>query len=77
MGERQREMIMSNDNTGDTGAWKSPLAPATRGKARVAVDKAPKRDVEVVSLEIIDDDLGGDPYNRTGSHCVLKIDENS
>jgi len=49
---------------------------AVRDKGKLAVDKAPKRDVEVVSLEIIDDDLGGDPYNRTGTHCVLKIDEN-
>ena len=77
MGERQREMIMSNDNTGDTGAWKSPLVPALRGKGKLAAEKAPKADVEVVSLEIIDDDLGGDPYNRTGTHCVLKFDENS
>ena len=29
-------------------------------------------DVEVVSLEIEEDfDLGGDPYNRTGSYCII------
>jgi hypothetical protein len=29
--------------------------------------------VEVVSLEIADEfDSGGDPYNRTGSFCVIK-----
>ena len=70
-------MIMSNDNTTDTGSWKAPLMPAVAGKGKVAGDKAPKRDVEVVSLELADDDLGGDPYNHTGTHCVLKIDENS
>ncbi len=77
MGERQREMIMSNDNTTDTGAWKSPPMPAVRGKGKVAGEKAPQHDVEVVSLEIADDDFGGDPYNHTGTHCVLKIDDNS
>ncbi len=68
---------MSNDNTTDTGTWKAPLMPAVTGKGKVAGAKAPKRDVEVVSLELADDDLGGDPYNHTGTHCVLKIDENS
>jgi hypothetical protein len=29
--------------------------------------------VEIVSLEIAEDpDAGGDPYNRTGSFCVIK-----
>ncbi len=77
MGERQREMIMSNDNTADTGTWKPPPMPAVRGKGKVAGEKAPKSDVELMSLEIADDDFGGDPYNHTGTHCVLKIDENS
>ncbi len=68
---------MSNDNTTDTGTWKSPPMPAVRGKGKLAGEKAPQNDVAVVSLEIADDDLGGDPYNHTGTHCVLKIDENS
>lgn len=67
---------MSNDNTSDTGTWKAPPVPAVRGKGQMTGDKAPERDVEVVSLEIADDDLGGDPYNRTGTHCVLKVDDN-
>ena len=34
----------------------------------------PKPDVEVIALEIDEDfDLGGDPYNHTGSHCVVKL----
>lgn len=68
---------MSNDNITDTGTWKSPLMPALRGTGKVAAKETPKRDVEVVSFEIADDDFGGDPYNHTGTHCVLKIDENS
>ncbi len=68
---------MSNEKTSDTGAWNPSTMPAVSGKARVAGGKVPKRDVEVVSLEIADEDLGGDPYNRTGTHCVLKIDGNS
>ena len=77
MGARQRETIMSNENTADTGAWKSLPLPAARGKSKLAGTKAPQRDVEIVSLEIADDDFGGDPYNHTGTHCVLKIDDDS
>ena len=77
MGEQQRDRIMTNDNAADTGTWKPPVIPAVRSKGKVAGERAPKRDVEVVSLEIEDDDFGGDPYNHTGTHCVLKIDENS
>ena len=45
-----------------------------RGLARKPV--VPKQDVEVVALEIDEDfDLGGDPYNHTGSHCVVKLRE--
>ena len=68
---------MSNDNTTDTGTFKTPVMPAVRGKGKLAGEKRPERDVDVVSFEIADDDFGGDPYNHTGSHCVLKIDENS
>ncbi len=68
---------MSNDKTSDTGTWNPSPVPAASGTARKAGEKVPKRDVEVVPLEIADDDLGGDPYNRTGTHCVLKIDANS
>ncbi|MDJ0710925.1 MAG: hypothetical protein QNJ14_11060 [Woeseiaceae bacterium] len=70
---------MSNDNTTDTGAPKVPVVPPSRGKEKLAAGEHPERDtegVEVVSFELADDDFGGDPYNRTGSHCVLKIDEN-
>ena len=68
---------MSKDNTTDTGTFRSPPVQAVHGKGKVLGEKAPKPDVEVVSLEIADDDFGGDPYNHTGTHCVLKIDDNS
>jgi hypothetical protein len=29
--------------------------------------------LEVLSLELEDDNLGGDPYNRTGSFCQLDL----
>lgn len=45
-----------------------PVRRLTRGSAK------PNREVEVIALEIDDDfDLGGDPYNHTGSHCVVKL----
>ncbi len=41
-----------------------------------SVPATPAKEVKVVALSIDEnDDFGGDPYNRTGSHCVLKIDE--
>ncbi len=44
-------------------------------KTRPAGKEHSQQNVEVVSFEIADDDFGGDPYNHTGSHCVLKVDE--
>jgi len=37
-----------------------------------ATEAAPRANVRVMLLEVVDDDLGGDPYNRTGQFCVLK-----
>ena len=43
-----------------------------RGLARKSAKH--RQDVEVVALEIDEDfDLGGDPYNHTGSHCIVKL----
>jgi len=49
--------------------------PTLRSNGAVATAKpqAP----EVINLEIADDDFGSDPYNRTGSHCVLKISDDA
>lgn len=61
------DVIMSSEKT---TAGSAPLAPAVRGEVA--------KDVKVVSLAIDEnDDFGGDPYNHTGSHCVLEFDENS
>ena len=50
--------------------------PPAGKTAEVAGDETPPRGVEVLSLEIDEDfDLGSDPYNRTGSHCIIKIDD--
>lgn len=67
------DVIMSNEKaTADT----TPVTPAVRGKASVADSSKPKKDVKVVSLSIDEnDDFGGDPYNHTGSHCVLEFDD--
>jgi hypothetical protein len=35
-----------------------------------------RQGIDVMSLEIApDSDSGGDPYNRTGSYCVIKVKE--
>lgn len=44
----------------------------------IVVDETPPKGVEVLSLSIDDDfDPGGDPYNRTGSHCIIKVEDDS
>ncbi len=66
---------MSNDRTTDIRSTKPTVVSTMQRKARKVGEERSQQDVEVVSFEIADDDFGGDPYNHTGSHCVLKIDE--
>jgi len=61
-----------------TTAGSAPVTPVVGGHASVADSTKPAKDVKVVALSIDEnDDFGSDPYNYTGSHCVLKIDEAS
>jgi hypothetical protein len=67
---------MSSDNTTSSKAEKAPIKSTVRGYATVAVAKPPAP--EIVNLEIDEnDDFGSDPYNRTGSHCVLKLGDDA
>ena len=64
--------IMSNEKTTIRNPSKLPTLPTVRSFGTVpgAKPQAP----EVIKLEIDEnDDFGSDPYNCTGSHCVLKI----
>ena len=64
---------MSNEKNRNVAQCDTRLRPA-RGIARKPLERG--REVEVIALEIADDlDPGGDPYNHTGSHCVVKIRE--
>ena len=46
-----------------------------RQKAEVVLENKPAKAVDVLNLEIDEDfDLGGDPYNHTGSHCVIELE---
>lgn len=68
------DVIMSNEKTTVDA---TPATPASRGQASLAESAKAKKDVKVVSLSIDEnDDFGGDPYNHTGSHCVLEFDDN-
>ena len=72
-GNMNTETLMSNDNTSNSEQRKARRRPA-RGLARKPA--RPEPEVEVIALEIDEDfDLGGDPYNHTGSHCVINIRE--
>ena len=67
------DVIMTNNKTTVDSV---PVVPAVRGHASVAESSKPAKDVKVISLSIDEnDDFGGDPYNHTGSHCVLEFDD--
>jgi len=67
---------MSNEKTTISEAGPTPLAQAIRGDGAVAGAKPPAQ--KVVQLEIDEnDDFGSDPYNRTGSHCILELGEDA
>lgn len=62
---------MSNENT---TVDSTPVTPVVRGRHAVAQTSKPAKQVKVISLSLDEnDDFGGDPYNHTGSHCVLKF----
>ena len=55
------------------------MRPAKQGLEAEQADTAVsglRQGVELVSLEMADDpDSGGDPYNRTGQFCIIKIQD--
>ena len=63
---------MSNDQNTTKDVLKTPFNPAVSDEAATKADKKP---VKVVSFEIEETDVGGDPYNRTGSFCVPDFDD--
>ena len=68
--------IMSNEKTTIRNPSETPVLPTVRSFE--AVPGAKPQAPEVIKLEIDEnDDLGSDPYNCTGSHCVLKIDNDA
>lgn len=53
----------------------------TLHKAPPAVETDLRNNVRIVQsnfafgdeLSIVDDDRGGDPYNSTGAHCIIRV----
>lgn len=67
---------MSKGKSLNSSAANTPLTPSVRGHGTVADMKKPVKPVEGALLEIDEDnDFGGDPYNHTGSYCVVKLGE--
>jgi len=65
---------MSNEKRTIRNPAERSTTPVVRGHGRGIGEKPPAP--EIINLEIDEnDDFGGDPYNRTGSHCVLKISD--
>ena len=72
VGKYKSDRIMLNDKSTIESDKKAPDALKNDG-GRIAGEKKP---ATVVSLAIDEnDDLGGDPYNHTGSFCVPDFDE--
>ena len=52
--------------------------PVAGGQLPQAESPKPAIDVKVISLSIdVNDECGGDPYNNTGSDCVLEFSVDS
>lgn len=69
---------MSNENSATNNAVAAPAPPAVSGRGTVAGLKKRAGSIDAVALEIDENaDFGGDPYNHTGSHCVLKFGEDA
>lgn len=63
---------MSNDRTTSSKPGQVLVKPTVHDHRTVATPRP--RAPEIVDLEIVDsDDFGSDPYNRTGSHCIIKL----
>lgn len=73
MRKPEADSIMTNENlvteaTETAGPAQEPVADTQL--------HGEKKGVKVLSLEIDEnDDLGGDPYNRTGSFCVPEFSD--
>ena len=48
-------------------------APREDGDAQVSADELPGKQHPMLLLEVEEDDLGGDPYNRTGTFCQIEL----
>lgn len=64
---------MSSEKTTRRSASNDPV---TLVHPRVADIKKPRKDKQLETLAIEDDDVGGDPYNHTGSHAVPDFGQN-
>ena len=56
-----------------TNAELTPAVDVRKRHARPErPQRAPGRQLEFLSLQL-EDDAGGDPYNRTGQHCLADL----
>ena len=72
-GNEERVLIMSIEKS---TAKEAELQATRPGAIRsTEADAETMTRLEVLSLELEDDNLGGDPYNRTGSFCQLDLQD--
>ena len=61
-------------STGKDKAEDAKLATVAEGdKRRRAANTSPKEQARALSLQVEEDDFGGDPYNRTGQFCLIEL----
>ncbi len=73
VGTHDVRMIMSIEKNSLSDEAAKPTGQETGAEQKDASQAGRGQGIEILSLKIADDfDAGGDPYNRTGSFCVIK-----
>jgi hypothetical protein len=73
VGTHDVETIMSIEGKNPDEDSVTPTGPETDVEPKDASQAGRGQGIEILSLKIADElDAGGDPYNRTGSFCIIK-----
>ena len=70
------DRVMTNEKREKIRAANDPYVPVVHRHHEAVKAKKPLENIKIKSLSLEEnDDVGGDPYNRTGSFCVPKFED--
>ena len=70
------DRVMTNEKREKSRAANDSCVAVVYRHHEAVKAKKPLEDIKIKSLSIAEnDDVGGDPYNRTGSFCVPKFED--